>query len=201
MIYPIHPRNNFGKDDSAYWDGFLTDDEMKYLLYHPVWKNVDDAYVGGDMNSEGVINKQMRRTDVSWLGIDEENQPLWEKITNVISEVNRRFFQFDLTGCYEPMQLGIYKAGDNGHYDWHTDNSVNDVRIPRKLSVSISLSEPYEYEGGELQIKANTDTPIVLENIKGRAWFFPSYMLHRVTPVTMGVRKSLVLWVGGPQFK
>ena len=63
------------------------------------------------------------------------------------------------------------------------------------------LSNPSEFEGGQLQIKANNDEPINLEMKRGRAWFFPSYTLHTVTPVTRGIRKSLVLWVGGPEFK
>ena len=65
----------------------------------------------------------------------------------------------------------------------------------------LMLSDPSEFEGGELQIKTDSDDAITLEQKKGRAWFFPSYILHRVTPVTRGIRRSLVLWVGGPEFK
>jgi PKHD-type hydroxylase len=63
------------------------------------------------------------------------------------------------------------------------------------------LSDPSEFEGGQLEIKVNNDDPVTLEQKRGRAWFFPSYVLHRVTPVTKGPRRSLVLWVGGPEFK
>jgi PKHD-type hydroxylase len=63
------------------------------------------------------------------------------------------------------------------------------------------LSDPSEFEGGELQVKPYSDEVQTLEIKKGRAWFFPSYMLHKVTPVTKGTRRSLVLWVGGPAFK
>ena len=65
----------------------------------------------------------------------------------------------------------------------------------------LSLSEPSEFEGGLLQVKIDNDEPKTLELKKGRAWFFPSYVLHRVTPVTKGIRKSVVIWVGGPAFK
>jgi PKHD-type hydroxylase len=76
-----------------------------------------------------------------------------------------------------------------------------DGAAPRKLSMAMLLSDPSEFEGGEFQVKTTSDDVQTLEVKKGRAWFFPSYMLHRVTPVTKGVRRSLVLWVGGPQFK
>jgi PKHD-type hydroxylase len=67
--------------------------------------------------------------------------------------------------------------------------------------MSLLLSDPSEFEGGELQVKTDSDEAITLEATQGRAWFFPSWALHRVTPVTKGVRRSLVIWVGGPPFK
>jgi PKHD-type hydroxylase len=199
MIYQVPPRNNFGIEHSAYWDGFLSEDDLNYLLYHPNWKSLDIAQVGSPENGE--VNSEIRKTEICWIGLEQENSYLWDKIANVVAEVNRRFFHLDLTGFYEPMQLGLYRAGEQSHYTWHTDNSVDGSKVPRKLSMALSLSDPSDYQGGELQIKPYSNEEIVLENKKGRAWFFPSYTLHRVTPVTVGVRKSLVLWVGGPQFK
>ncbi len=166
----------------------------------PEWANVGEACVGGSTGSSE-IKKDVRTTDISWLAVNQNTCWLWDKIANVVAEVNSRFFKFDLTGCYEPMQLGVYKANDSGHYDWHIDSSPEDRAVPRKLSMSLLLSDPSEFEGGELQIKTCDDNIRPLGMVKGRAWFFPSYTLHRVTPVTKGVRRSLVLWVGGPEFK
>jgi len=201
MIYPIEPRNPYGKDASAYWDNFLTDDEINQILARPEWLNSQKGEIGGQTNSNGEVNAEKRTTDISWLTCTPETVQLWHKISNVVAEVNRTFFHFDLSGCYEPMQLGIYKEGDGGHYDWHTDASMTDTKTPRKLSMSLLLSDPSEFEGGDLEIKPYSDTSMKLEMVKGRAWFFPSYVLHRVTPVTKGIRRSLVLWVGGPAFK
>ena len=78
---------------------------------------------------------------------------------------------------------------------------MGDRHAPRKLSLSMLLSDPSEFEGGEFQVKTDDDNVKQLETVKGRAWFFPSYTLHRVAPVTKGVRRSLVLWVGGPPFR
>lgn len=200
MIYPIPPRQSKGKDFTAYWEGFLTNEEINKILARPEWLNVGEACVGGSSNKLE-IKKDIRTTDIGWLNLNQDIAWLWEKITNVIADVNCQFFKFDLTGCYEPIQLGIYKESDKGHYDWHTDTSPTDIHVPRKLSMSLLLSDPTEFEGGELQVKTCNDEVQTLKMIKGRAWFFPSYMLHRVTPVTKGIRRSLVLWVGGPEFK
>lgn len=200
MIYPIPPRHSFGKDTHAYYENFLTEEEINKILAYPEWMNCDKAYVGMS-NSSAEINPIIRKTDVSWIGLRPDTAWLWERITNVIADVNRQYFKFDLTGCYEPIQLGIYKADDGGHYDWHIDASPGDVNVPRKLSMALLLSDKSEFEGGEFQIKTVNDEVRTVETAKGRAWFFPSYTLHKITPVTKGVRRSLVVWVGGPEFK
>lgn len=199
MIFPIEPRNIAGRDSIAHWQDFLSSEQINQILALPQWHEATKAQVGGHGN--GVVNENMRRTDVGWMGVTAETLPLWQSISSTIAEVNRRYFHFDLTGCYEPAQLGIYRAEDNGHYNWHTDASMLDCHTPRKLSMTLLLSDPSEFEGGELQVKLDSDETKTLEVVRGRAWFFPSWVLHRVTPVTKGVRRSLVLWIGGPPFK
>jgi len=200
LIYPIAPFNAPGKDDICWWEGFLSDDDINYILARSEWHDHNDAQIGG--GDQGIVDKEKRRTNISWMGVDKNNQHIWEKITNTVWSANRQFFQFDLTGCYELAQLGTYTQHDQGHYDWHTDTSLSASNSPyRKLSMSLLLSDPSEFEGGELQVKYGSDDIKQLEQKKGRAWFFPSWMLHRVTPVTKGIRRSLVLWVGGPGFK
>jgi len=196
MIYPINPVNGFGKEEMAHWDGFLTEEEINLLLAQPEWLATETACVG-----DGNVNNDIRKTQVSWIGQKPELLHIWEKMAKVVAEVNRRFFQFDLNGFYEPMQLGVYSADSSGHYDWHTDATAQDRHVPRKLSIALLLSDPSEFEGGEFQARVSSDEALTLETKRGRAWFFPSYVMHRVTPVTRGVRRSLVLWVGGPPFK
>jgi PKHD-type hydroxylase len=157
--------------------------------------------VGGVGASEAVINSEARSTNIAWLGFKPETQILWEKLSNVVAEVNRQFFHLDITGLYEPIQLCVYSEKNKDHYDWHIDGSPKDVSVPRKLSMALLLSDPSEFEGGEFQVKTNSDMVQTLEIKKGRAWFFPAYTLHKVTPVTKGVRRSLVLWAGGPAFR
>ena len=199
MIASIPPRGNTVQEQSAYWENFLTKEDIDMLLALPQWHDKHVAEVGIAQN--GVVNKEMRTTDVSWFVPCEKTRHIWEKIVTAVAQVNAQFFHFDLAGCYEPAQLGIYRADDGGHYNWHTDCTGSAITTPRKLSLSLLLSDPSEFEGGELQIKTTSDVPITVEQKQGRAWFFPSYTLHRVAPVTKGIRRSLVLWVGGPPFK
>lgn len=198
MMHPIYPRNIVNTEYVAYWENFLTDDDINLILNSPEWSNTEPAKIGG--STKNILDPSIRHTNISWLGRNRETKHIWEKFETVFAEVNRRFFHFDLTGFHEPMQLGIYTS-DNSHYNWHIDSSAKDIYVPRKLSMALCLSDPSEFEGGELQVKLANDKSEVLDMAKGRAWFFPSWTLHRVTPVTKGIRKSLVIWAGGPQFK
>lgn len=202
MIYPIFPRSEFGKDYLAYWEGFLTDEDIKIILGLQEWNNTDKAYVGGVLGGTGVLDEKVRRTELAWMPKNELTLPIYDKLANIIAEINRRFFHFELTGIHEPAQLGCYSAKEKGHYGWHIDGSDSEISmVPRKLSMVLMLSDAEDYQGGELQIKNNTNEEKTLETKKGRAWFFPSWTLHRVTPVEVGIRKSLVVWAGGPSFK
>ena len=200
MIYLIPPRDIPGKDHLAYWEGFLTPEEINLILAQPEWLNLEVGCVGGSAGTSEV-NERIRSSQVAWIGAKPELQHIWGKLAEAVAEVNSRFFHFDLTGFHEPMQLGLYTAQQQGHYDWHIDAAPTDRAVPRKLSLSMLLSDSSDFEGGEFQVKTSTDAVQTLETIKGRAWFFPSYTLHRVAPVTKGVRRSLVLWVGGPAFR
>ena len=200
MIFPIGSYSSPGKNEIAYWENFLTNEDIHYICSRNEWLNPQTAQVGGGADT-GIVAPEKRRTNIGWMFRDEHNHHIWEKIGEAIWQVNRQFFQFDLDGCYEAAQLGIYTDQNKDHYDWHCDSGLETETAPRKLSVALSLSDPSEFEGGELQIINSGGQIENLELKKGRAWFFPSWQLHRVTPVTRGMRRSLVLWVGGPAFK
>lgn len=205
MIYSIPPRNHKGKDFCAYWDQFLSEEQRTAILAMPEWLQTSNGVIGGQIKDkkESMVNSEIRSSKVSWLNYNENTAGLWDKLSGVIAEVNSEFFHFTLTGMYEPIQLSVYAATKESedHYSWHTDMSMTDQHVPRKLSMSLLLSDPSEFEGGELQVKTTSDEITTLDPAVGRAWFFPSWVLHRVTPVTKGIRRSLVVWVGGPPFK
>lgn len=200
MFYPIPPHTAPGKDPLAYWEGFLSDDEINLLLAQPEWLALQSGCIGGGNNNFNV-NTQVRDSQITWIGLKPELAEIWQKIAVATSRINGQFFQFDLTGFYEPMQLSVYTDTQQGHYDWHIDANFSNNEVPRKLSMVMLLSDPSEFEGGEFQVKTMSDEARTLECKKGRAWFFSSNTLHRVAPVTKGVRRSLVLWIGGPAFR
>jgi PKHD-type hydroxylase len=200
MIYEIPKRNIVTKEEFAYWEDFLTEQELDILNSLPEWDYTKKGRIGGT-SANGGYNPEIREMEISWFNYSSQTAFFWEKVSGVVAHVNARFFGFDLTGFHEPAQLGLYDAKTSGFYDWHVDGSGKDGNVPRKLSMALLISDPREFVGGELQLKTTSDNPITVEQKRGRAWFFPSYALHRVNPVTEGLRKSIVLWAGGPAFR
>jgi PKHD-type hydroxylase len=100
-----------------------------------------------------------------------------------------------LSGFQEPLQIAEYESG--GHYDWHVDIGA-DITSGRKISASVQLSDGNGYEGGELEF-LNVDSMDFPRSL-GSVIIFPSYLPHRVKPVTRGIRRSLVVWVHGNPF-
>ena len=144
-------------------------------------------------------DKNVRNTSISWLNSsNEDNKWIFRRLTATILDVNKNFFKFDIT-TIQNLQYSIYNEG--GFYSAHVDMmGYLTMMGNRKLSFSIMLTDPEEYKGGELLLRTSSK-PIETTNKKGTIIFFPSYVLHEVTPVTKGTRKALVGWVMGPNFK
>ena len=147
--------------------------------------------------------KDIRKSKVSFL----DDAYLREELAHSVSLYNKQHWNYDLDGC-DSLQYGIYS--DGGFYDWHLDieneiKNINGQYLIRKLSITIWLNDPDEYEGGEFDIE--TKGPHMdlryetLKLPKGSIVIFPSDKWHRVRPVTSGVRKSLVMWFQGPPFR
>ena len=131
-----------------------------------------------------------------------KDKDIEEKIWRYILDANAQAFGFDIVKDFA-VQFGEYKGKDKGFYDWHIDQSmITDKLLDRKLSIVIQLSDKSEYSGGKLEFEIDGEilTFDSFEN-KGSVIVFPSFIRHRVTPVTKGVRHSLVSWIKGPNFK
>jgi len=109
-------------------------------------------------------------------------------------EVNQRY-KFQLTGFRERFQLASYTG--KGHFDWHSDLGRSETST-RKMSLSVQLSDPATYEGGGLEFFGQDK--LILPRAIGTVIVFPSFLIHRVTPVMRGTRLSLVAWVHGAAF-
>jgi PKHD-type hydroxylase len=193
-----------------------TQDQYWYLHGHEYHQYAwdDNVFSDSEINSIIQIGKSLkfergnehdpsvmdyRRSFVSWIPLNGANAWIYEILTNHILSINKRFFQFELEKI-ERLQFTYYDSNENGTYDKHVDPLMWNIPHNRKLSVVVQLSDPSEYEGGELILYANKNGSKI-EKKKGMAAFFPSYTLHECTPITKGKRYSLVAWVHGPAFK
>ena len=113
--------------------------------------------------------------------------------------LNNQFYRYDLKNLFE-FQLIKYYVG--GNYNWHCDYGVApDRRFVRKLSMTMQLSPPDDYEGGELQLVDYGNHLVMMEKYLGRVLVFDSKVPHKVWPVTWGTRFALVGWASGPQLR
>ena len=151
--------------------------------------------------TDNKLDTDIRKSKIKWLPPQEDTTEwIYERLMDMSLDANWNMWGFDLHHIRDAIQYTEYHENKEGEYKWHQDMGAFPLNY-RKISIVVQLSDPSEYEGGELQIMRDSREPITLPNQKGAVIMFPSYMLHRVTPVTKGVRKSLVLWVGGSTFR
>ncbi len=156
----------------------------------------EEAKVG--MNKpKGGLDTKKRITSISWIPFKDMPE-MYRDIETTMLKANGNHFGFDGMRLTEVAQFTHYHTG--GFYDWHMDNDVMGKHEPpvRKISMTLLLSDPATFEGGELEFMSKGKTAKLKQ---GQAIFFASWLQHRVKPVTKGERKSLVMWFGGPSFK
>lgn len=159
----------------------------------------------GNKNKDGDKGTKIRSGKVCFLDDLQVPSSVWVKLNNLLvsSKKENPEWNVSITGT-QPLQYGEYREGD--HYDWHADQTVpyEGTNTIRQLSVVVSLNDPEDYEGGEFEYKTKhthtygmtTDTHSV-KHPKGTMIMFPSFVEHRVAPVTSGVRRSLTGWYVG----
>lgn len=148
----------------------------------------------------GATAHQIRRAGIAWL--DDMPQAAWvmDQMISTVAAANRETFGFDLTDFGESPQVARYGAERQDHFDWHSDIGAGQWAAKRKLTIVVQLSDPADYEGGSLELRPDSNVTKA-PRARGTAIVFPSFVLHRVTPVTQGIRWSLTLWSHGPAFR
>ena len=171
--------------------GAFTEDELNRIRELGDATQLEDATV---LPGEGAPSDAgaARNGTIAWL----RKEWLLQRIWSVMSEVNERFFGFQLEGT-EMLQYTVYREGD--YYKWHIDKG-RETRKRRKLSMTIQLSHPEEYDGGDLELQPGLGV-VQMPKDFGRVIAFPSWVLHQVTPVSRGTRRSLVVWAHGEPFQ
>lgn len=193
MQYVMTPATH-STESLVWWDGAFTEQELDWLQQKAKAAS-QGAYVGSDIG--GVINKNVRRSNLDWLNNTPETVWVFQRLASVASKLNAQFFNFDLLGFGEPLQLTNYDQSENGMYGWHQDYGGE---VSRKLSLTVQLTHPSDYEGGDFEIFESAK-PKQARKQRGLILAFPSFTVHQVTPVTRGSRQSLVAWISGAPFK
>lgn len=139
-----------------------------------------------------------RRSDIFFFTDFQSSSLLYEKIYSVVAEINTHHFKYSIS-YVEPLQYSVYKEEVAGFYNIHCDSHLrNTSGFIRKISFSILLNDPSEFEGGKLLFHTEKEPIEAKLEKKGDMVLFPSFIPHSVTPVTKGVRKALVGWICGP---
>ena len=193
ILKPIfYPDTNLDQTNYYWFEKGFTSEEVDKIVRESEQYSFEKATTVGD-------NRDLvRKSRIKWLPYDGIWEWVIDRLSNQVQEANNSIWKFDLSCILDNIQYTEYE-GNGGHYDWHLDIGPGGISH-RKVSIVVQLSDPSEYQGGVLQIKNGTnefDVPLG----KGNVVIFPSFLLHRVTPLTSGNRKSLVLWVGGGHYK
>jgi PKHD-type hydroxylase len=193
-LKPIFPPKEGINQTNYYWfeNGFSSQ-EVDTIINGSLEYEFQKAVIIDEHNTD-----RFRKSNIKWLPYDSKWEWVIDKIMSQVIEANNTIWNFDLKSIIDNIQYTEYE-GNGGHYDWHLDIGPGSISH-RKISVVIQLSEPNEYEGGDLQIMTGSEY-VTIPKGKGNVVVFPSFLLHRVVPLTSGNRKSLVLWIGGDHYK
>jgi PKHD-type hydroxylase len=172
--------------------GLLSEPEMDGLIADHRARLTEGAF------GTGAVDAEIRRSQIVFLNTRDEYQWVYERIWGAAQEFNRRFVGVDISGIEGNVQLTRYDSADRGFYNWHTDFARTAPN--RKISITVQLSGPEDYDGGDLELFFDRE-PYRAERTRGALIAFPSFVLHRVTPVTRGTRWSLVAWIAGPRWR
>ena len=142
-------------------------------------------------------DKKIRQSQIRWLAPTSDFKWVFQKVTDMTNLLNDKYFKFDIFGAIEGIQFTSYKA-PGGKYGKHVDRSLG--ALVRKLSISIQLSDPKDYKGGEICFYDSAEKQPAPRD-QGIFIAFPSFVQHEVLPVTKGERHALVCWITGKPFK
>jgi PKHD-type hydroxylase len=176
----------------AYYDTVFSVDECKQVI------EIGESLFSQKASVSGTgVDSKIRNSKISWINPNEDTFWMFRKLTDAVTGLNNAYFGFDIFGFIEGFQFTKYEA-PFGFYEAHMDSSPG-IQI-RKLSITLQLNSPDEYEGGGLCIWQGKEK-VEMQKKQGHLTIFPSYMVHEVQPVTKGTRYSLVAWITGNPFR
>jgi PKHD-type hydroxylase len=186
------------------YDGAFSEKELDEMCNYFSIFDMKSATV---TDVDNPLSENQRRSKIKFFLRDNYTIPIFNTMNHVIEEMNDRFYNFILNG-YDSFQYTEYHHEEKGEYKFHMDTGIGNRNDggefeTRKLSIIMCLNRPNEdFEGGQFYMNLDSEkNAFEVEMKRGRIILFPSFLIHRVAPVTKGVRKSLVTWVTGPKFR
>lgn len=189
---------------NCFWNNLFNDEELSAIIEYCESIPKVDAKVGTDNSDDGQLNENIRYSKIAWIYRNEDTDWFFSRIESASNKLNSKFFGFDIE-TLTTLQYTVYD-GESSHYDWHWDcftgnnlDNLNDQK-QRKLTSVLQLDDPDDYTGGFLELLP-CGMAERMERKKGFMVTFPSFLVHRVTPVETGLRRSLVAWFTGPDWR
>jgi PKHD-type hydroxylase len=183
-----------------YWfDKGFSSEELEKVSREVELLPFKEATTFASTKKQNVV-KQIRSSSIKWVPQNNNWSWLYDKLMEQSVEANKVLWNFNLISANELIQYTEYYDVAGGHYTWHQDIGPGMASL-RKVSITVQLSDADDYEGGNLEIWSGGESVKIAPRGRGNVVIFPSYMMHRVTPVTKGTRKSFVLWVGGEHYR
>lgn len=177
----------------ASWQDAFSPLECEKIVEVGLSKQSIKATVG----NEKELRNDVRKCQISFIPPEDSMHWVYQRLTSITLELNEKYFGFDLWGFAEGLQFTQYTAPGE-KYDGHTDRMYKGVI--RKLSIVLQLTDDTKYKDCDLEVYLDQEPSKTIRK-QGTVIVFPSYTLHRVTPITKGVRHSLVGWISGKKFK
>jgi PKHD-type hydroxylase len=203
-MFPLKPYNDFKPtsnwNDYYYYKNIFNDqmikelEDMVFTNYKFSKGKTGIAELGTDTDSYQTNNR-----DIAYITPMPYSKWLYDLLFPLALEANEKLFHFDIDIVTDPIHYVVYPE-DGGHLDWHMDTGAYGIN-KRKIAMTVQLSDPSEYEGGEFEIWFGGQQSVVVPREKGDVICFPAFCMHRVRPITKGQRKCLVFWTGGRPFR
>jgi len=190
---------SIGTISSTHHPNFLNKKEIEMIEKYSKSLSINQSKTGNRKTGPELNSK--RKSLNGWINFNNEHAWLYNKCFHASLD---NIWGFDVTGIHDSIQYTIYEPSNttDAFYGTHTD--IGPDTWWRKISMTIQLSEPDEFEGGGLQIEhpcGELEWQNTPHYDRGDMIMFPSIRRHQALPVTKGTRKCLVIWVSGPPLR
>jgi len=172
------------------WEAELPDSVCQAIIDEGLKLPIDEAIIGSGESRK--TDESQRKSKTSWF---PQNSWVCGLTSHYVNMANRQAWNYEIVG-HEEAQFTVYEPG--GYYHFHEDSAQVGLNNFRKLSIVITITDPVDYEEGHFEFEDGSQPD---NRARGSIIVFPSFIKHRVVPVTKGTRYSLVNWFHGPQFR